>query len=115
MDWEGTEGQNMRPNRLSHIYIYNSSKNTVLFVNPTIGFSENLFLVIVAFLQNTTIKYSLEFVCVCICVCVCVFLHDNSKNKYRSRNMKFKHIVAYENISVKFDIGHCRVKVKLTV
>ena len=38
-----TEGQNMRPNRLSHIY--KSSMNTVLFVNATIGFSENLFLV----------------------------------------------------------------------
>ena len=33
----------MRPNRLSHIY--KSSMNTVLFVNATIGFSENLFLV----------------------------------------------------------------------
>ena len=32
----------MRPNRLSHI---KSSMNTVLFVNATIGFSENLFLV----------------------------------------------------------------------
>ena len=36
-------GQNMRPNRLS--YMYKSGKNTVLFVNVTIGFSENLFLV----------------------------------------------------------------------
>ena len=35
----------MRPNRLSHIYIYKSSMDTVLFVNATIGFSENLFLV----------------------------------------------------------------------
>ena len=43
-------GQNMRPNRLSHIYIYiyKSSMNTVLFVNATIGFSENLFLVMMA-------------------------------------------------------------------
>ena len=39
MVWEGTEGQNMRPNRLSHNYI------CVLFVNATIGFAENLFLV----------------------------------------------------------------------
>ena len=31
--------------------------NTVLFVNATIGFSENIFLVI--------------DVCVCVCVCVC--------------------------------------------
>ena len=49
--------------------------NTVLFVNAIIGFSENLFLVIVAFLENATIGYSLESVCVCVfvCVCVCVF------------------------------------------
>ena len=55
--------------------------DTVLFVNATIGFSENLFLVIVAFLENATIGYSLESLCVCVSVfvCVCVFLHDNSK------------------------------------
>ena len=41
---ESTQGQNMRPNRLSHIL--KSSMNTVLFVNATIGFSENLFLVL---------------------------------------------------------------------
>ena len=29
--------------------------------------------------------------------------------------MKFEHIVVYENISDKFDIGHCRTKVKVTV
>ena len=47
---------------------------TVLFVNATIGFSENLFLVIVAFLENATIGYSLESLCVCVrpCLCVCV-------------------------------------------
>ena len=33
---ESTQGQNMRPNRLSHIL--KSSMNTVLFVNATIGF-----------------------------------------------------------------------------
>ena len=48
----------------------------------------------------------------CVCVCVCV-LHDNSKSN-RSRNMKLEHIVIYENISDKFDIGHCRTKVKVT-
>ena len=39
----GTQGQNMRPNRLCHIYIYiyiyKSSMYTLLFVNATIGFS----------------------------------------------------------------------------
>ena len=40
---EGIQGQNNRPNRLNHIQ--KSSMNTVLFVNATIGFSENLFLV----------------------------------------------------------------------
>ena len=75
-----------------------------------------------AFLQNATVEYSSEsvciplcvFVCVCACVCVCVFLHDNSKSN-RSRKMKFEHIVLYKNISDKFNIGHCRTKVKVTV
>ena len=31
-------------------------------------------LVIVAFLQNATIEYSLESLCACVCVCVCVFV-----------------------------------------
>ena len=38
----GTEGQNMR---LKQAESYKSSMNTVLFVNATIGFSKNLFLV----------------------------------------------------------------------
>ena len=46
----------------------------------------------------------------CIRVCVCVFVHDNSKSN-PSRNMKFE----YENISDKFDNGHCQIKVKVTV
>ena len=40
----------MRPNRFSHIYIYiyiYMYMNTVLFVNAPLGFSENLFLVII--------------------------------------------------------------------
>ena len=55
-------------------------------------------------------------VCVCVCVhpCVCVCLHDNSKNNL-CRNMKLENIVVYENISDKFDNGHCRIKVKVTV
>ena len=48
--------------------------NTVLFVNATIGFSENLFLVIVAFFENATIEYSSESLCVCVCVCGSVFV-----------------------------------------
>ena len=97
--------------------------NTVLFVNATIGFSDNLFLVIVAFLQNTTIEYSLEYLCVCVhawhvsasmCVCVCVFLQDNSKNS-SCRSMKFEYTLLYENISHKFDDWHCRIKVKVKV
>ena len=50
--------------------------------------------------------------CIRVRVCVC-FLHDNSKSN-RSRNMKFEHIVVYENISDSFDIGHCQTKVKVT-
>ena len=33
----------MRPNRLSHTIIQKSCMNTVVFVNATISFSENLF------------------------------------------------------------------------
>ena len=33
----------------------------------------------------------------------------------RSRNMKLEYIVVYENISDKFDNGHCRIKVKVMV
>ena len=73
--------------------------------------------IIVAFLQNATMEYSSESVCGCVCVCVCVcvsvFLHANPKNN-RFSNMKSEYIVVYENISDKFDIGHCRTKVKFT-
>ena len=48
----------------------------------------------------------------CVCLCVCLCLHDNSKSSL-SRNIKFENIVAYENISDKFDIGHCQTKVKV--
>ena len=86
--------------------------NTVLFVNATIGFSENLSLVlnIVAFLENAPIGYSLES----LCVFVCVFLHDNSKSN-RSRNTKSEYIVVYENSLDEFDIELHRIKVKVTV
>ena len=68
--------------------------------------------IIVAFLENATIGYSLESLCVC--VCVCVFLHDNSKRN-QSRNTKSEHIVVYENSSDKFDIELHRIKVKVAV
>ena len=51
---------------------------------------------------------------VCVCVHVCVFWHDNSKRN-RSRNTKLEYIVVYKNSSDKFDIGHRRIKVKVTV
>ena len=47
----------------------------------------------------------------CICVSVCVL--DNSKNN-SSIHLKLEHIVAYENSSDEFDIGHCPIKVKAT-
>ena len=31
-----------------------------------------LHIIIVPFLENTTIEYSLESLCMCVCVCVCV-------------------------------------------
>ena len=74
-------------------------------------------IIIVAFLENATIGYSLESLCVCVCVfcvCVCVFLHDNSKRN-RSRNTKSEYIVVHENSSDEFDIELHRIKVKVTV
>ena len=57
MVWEGTQSQNMRPNRFSHYnIILKSSMNTVLFVNATIGFSENLFLVYTSFTLGLNAK-----------------------------------------------------------
>ena len=74
--------------------------------------------IIVAFLENATIGYSLESLCVCVfvcvCVCVCVFLHDNSK-RTRSRNTKSEYNVVDENSLDKFDIELHRIKVKVTV
>ena len=70
--------------------------------------------IIVAFLENATIGYSLEPLCVCVCLCVCVFLHDNSKRNL-SRNTKLEYIVVYENSSDEFDIELRRIKVKVTV
>ena len=75
-------------------------------------FQVDLPIIIVAFLENATIGYSLESLCVCLCVCV--FLHDNSKRN-RSRNTKSEYIVVYENSSDEFDIELRRIKVKVTV
>ena len=36
-------------------------------------FQVDLTIIIVAFLENATIGYSLESLCVCVCLCVCVF------------------------------------------
>ena len=71
-------------------------------------------IITVAFLQNAAIEYLSDSMCVCVCVCLCVFLHDNSKSN-RSKNMKFEYFVEYENIMDKFDNGHCRIKVKVTM
>ena len=71
-------------------------------------------MIIVAFLENATIGYSLESLCVCVCVRVCVFLHDNSKRN-RSRNTKSEYIILYENSSDEFDIELHQIKVKVTV
>ena len=44
---------------------------------------------------------------VCLCVCVSVCVQDNSINNGS--------IVLYGNSSDEFDIGHCTVKVKVTL
>ena len=70
-------------------------------------------LIIVAFLQNTTIEYPSESVCasmcvsLCVfpCVCVCVCAHARA----------CVCVVVYENSSDEFNIEHNRVKVKVTV
>ena len=40
--------------------------------------------------------------------------HDNSESN-QSRNMKWGYTVLYKHISDKFDNGHFRIKVKVTV
>ena len=87
--------------------------NTVLFVNATIGFSENLLQVIVA-VYHPQLKSTHARLSVCLCVCLCVCVHDDSKNN-GSIHLKLEHIVVYENSSEEFDIGHCPIKVKVTV
>ena len=67
-------------------------------------------------LSTATIEYSSLSVClsVCLAVCLSVCVHDNSKNN-GSIDLKLEHIVVYENSSDEFDIGHCLIKVKVTV
>ena len=68
-------------------------------------------------LSTATIEYSCLCVCrcvVCLCSCLSVCVHHNSKNN-GSIHMKLDHIVEYENSSKEFDIGHCPIKVKVTV
>ena len=47
---------------------------------------------------------------VCVFPCFCM----TTQKVIRSRNMKLEYIVVYENISDKFDVGHCRAKVKVS-
>ena len=71
-------------------------------------------------LSIATIEYSCPSACLRVCVsaclsiCVCVYVHDNSKNN-GSVHLKFKHVVVFENSLDEFDIGHCPIKVKVTV
>ena len=63
-------------------------------------------------LSTATIEFSSPSVCLSVCLSLCV--HDNSKNN-GSIHLKLEHIVVYENNSDEFDIGHCPIKVKVTV
>ena len=53
-------------------------------------------------------------VCVSVCICVCVCVHDNSKHN-GSIHLKLEHIVVFENGSDKLDLGHCPIRIKVTV
>ena len=89
------------------------SSQTILFLQYSLLIQ---CVIIVVFLQNASIEYSLEslyvFVCVHPSVCYVCFLHDNSKS-YRSRNTKIKYIVVYEKSPERFDIGQCQIKVQV--
>ena len=49
---------------------------------------------------------------VCVSVCLSACVHDKAKNNC-SIHLKLEHIVVYENSLDEFDIGHCRIKVKV--
>ena len=51
---------------------------------------------------------------VCVSVCVSACVHNSSKNN-GSIHLKLEHIVVYENSSDELDIGHCLIKLKVTV
>ena len=63
-------------------------------------------------LSTATIEYS--SLSVCLSVCLSVYVHGNSRNN-GSIYVKLEHTVVYENSSDEFDIGHCQIKVKVTV
>ena len=69
-------GEDQNANALKSLILGDEYRNYVLHL-----FSLKRSLIIVAFLENATIGYSLESLCVCVrmcvSVCVCVFLHDN--------------------------------------
>ena len=65
-------------------------------------------------LSTATIEYSCPSACVSFRPSVCVCVHDNSKNN-DSIDLKLENIVVYENSLDEFDIGHCPIKVKVTV
>ena len=50
----------------------------------------------------------------CVCLSVCVSVYTITK-KNGSIDLKLEHIVVYENSSDEFNIGHCPIKVKVTV
>ena len=54
------------------------------------------------------------FLFVHLFVCVSVFLRVNSKST-QSWNKTFEKVAIYENSLYKCDIGHCQIKVKVTV
>ena len=67
-----------------------------------------IYIIIVAFLENATIGYSLESVCVCVCVCVyfCTITQKEIDLGTQNRN---------ENSTDEFDIELHQIKVKVTV
>ena len=75
-------------------------------------------IIIVVFLENATIWYSLESVCVCVCPCVCVcvcFCTITQKEIDLGTRNQNTYIVVYENSSDEFDIELRWIKVKVTV